>query len=537
MTREEQIDAWLAAEMPDADRRTFEKDMAADPELQKLLARQAAIHEALGAALGGARDEKQIVDSVIAALQAKDTTEVATGVVQEVLSRKGDRRLRTSRPRRRPPAPSRRRRGGRILLLAAAASLLVVIGFWIRAARQRRAGPQPDLDGVEVVAVRGDTANVRAADRLRLNQEVRSGGASTVSLRFPDGTQLTLAAGSQLRLTGRAPKRLVLDRGELRADVQPQTAPLVIRTPHATATVLGTAFTLRAGSVGTRLDVGRGKVELRETTSGAAVVVTANRFAVAAPNRPLRLYEPGLLALYEFDETSGRIIHNHIGTDADLNLRIGQPGNVAWLAGGLRVSAPADIVSTAPATAITEACRQSGEISIEAWIRPLRVNPLTRKIGMDRIVTISADSRSRNVSLGQGEMDQSPAALAVRLRRSEQTPNGLPAVATPELPAVAAAKPMHVVFVRDKTGKAAIWVNGQRVAADKLAGTLSSWDPSFRLALAQEVSPNTLGRGFSARHPIPDTAAAKRFWQGEFHRLAFYDYALSRADIRQRARR
>ena len=58
-------------------------------------------------------------------------------------------------------------------------------------------------------------------------------------------------------------KHVGLGRGALRGNVKPQAQdrPLVIDTPHATATVLGTQFILEANDHSSKLEVSKGIVE------------------------------------------------------------------------------------------------------------------------------------------------------------------------------------------------------------------------------------------------------------------------------------
>src|SRR6185503_8036970 len=95
-------------------------------------------------------------------------------------------------------------------------------------------------------------------------------------LMFPDRTRIEL--GSQAVLAtieeGDAGKRLVLDKGSLKARVSKQLAgrPLVFSTPHGEATVVGTILRLVVDK-GTRLDVDEGKVRLKNKAGKSVEVV------------------------------------------------------------------------------------------------------------------------------------------------------------------------------------------------------------------------------------------------------------------------
>jgi hypothetical protein len=70
------------------------------------------------------------------------------------------------------------------------------------------------------------------------------------------------------------------------------------------------------------------------------------------------------------------------------------------------------------------------------------------------------------------------------------------------------SEPMHVVYTRDKTGKARIYLDGCKQAETVVTGDTSNWDSSWRLALANELTKD-------------------RPWLGEFYQVSIYDRALS----------
>jgi hypothetical protein len=67
---------------------------------------------------------------------------------------------------------------------------------------------------------------------------------------------------------------------------------------------------------------------------------------------------------------------------------------------------------------------------------------------------------------------------------------------------------MHVVYTRNKAGKAKIYLDGSRQAETTITGDTSNWDSSWRFALANELTKD-------------------RPWLGEFYQVAVYDRALS----------
>jgi hypothetical protein len=71
-----------------------------------------------------------------------------------------------------------------------------------------------------------------------------------------------------------------------------------------------------------------------------------------------------------------------------------------------------------------------------------------------------------------------------------------------------------VVYTRDTSGLAKIYIDGVEQVSGAVGGNFSNWDEGFRLALANE--------------PTGD-----RPWLGEFHLAAIYDRALSQAEVSQ----
>ncbi len=132
----------------------------------------------------------------------------------------------------------------------------------------------------QAVAIQRGTEWIRATAGLALRPgDVLSTGINGVAvigfgneqtkLRVAEKTELTFAAF-------KSAKRLALKTGTLEADVarQPAFRPLVVTTPNAAATVIGTRFTLQASAAHTRLDVAEGKVRFADTTRPAVKPVT-----------------------------------------------------------------------------------------------------------------------------------------------------------------------------------------------------------------------------------------------------------------------
>jgi hypothetical protein len=71
----------------------------------------------------------------------------------------------------------------------------------------------------------------------------------------------------------------------------------------------------------------------------------------------------------------------------------------------------------------------------------------------------------------------------------------------------------HVVYVRDADGEARFYIDGVEAAATQVAGDVSPWDSSLRLALANELT-------------------GARPWLGTYHLVAIYDRSLDAEEIK-----
>ena len=210
----------------------------------------------------------------------------------------------------------------------------------------------------------------------------------------------------------------------------------------------------------------------------------------------------GLLVLYDFNEGEGRTIHDRSGVGKPLDLAINDTKKVQWSSGSLLVNSEVLIASPKPATKITDAVKKSNAITVEAWLTPAKAT----QAGPARIVSISANTSQRNLTLGQDA-----GAYDVRLRTTERDSNGMPSTSTSK--DVAVTRLTHVVFTRDRRGTVAIYVDAKRVRNAKFGGSFGNWDTGHRLGLCNELSNG-------------------RPWLGQLHLVAIYNRALNPAEVR-----
>jgi hypothetical protein len=214
-----------------------------------------------------------------------------------------------------------------------------------------------------------------------------------------------------------------------------------------------------------------------------------------------------LQVLYEFKEGQGRQVRDTGGVGEPLNLRIGNESHVAWQSGGLAVTGATAISSESPARKVITACKASNEVTLEVWIEPANIS----QDGPARILSLSASKTERNLTLGQGLYGvQAPDVYITRLRTTQTSVNGLPAVVTPAGSATTALT--HVAYTRRADGQAILYVNGQDRGVLSIDGAFTNWDERMPLLLANELSED-------------------RPWLGVLRLAAVYSRALTAAEV------
>jgi len=228
--------------------------------------------------------------------------------------------------------------------------------------------------------------------------------------------------------------------------------------------------------------------------------------AIGDPSSGLTRARGGLMALYDFSAADGSIIKDRAGVEPPIDLRIADEQAVRREEGTLRIVSPTLISSENPATRIIEAVRRTGEFTVEAWIEPAE----TDQSGPARIVTLSRDGSQRNFTLGQ-----EGARFDVRFRTTGTSTNGIPSLAAQENSVE--TKLTHIVYTRDRAGRARVYLGGKQNAQQMVSGATTSWDESYRLALANELSND-------------------RSWLGTYHLVAVYGRSLRLEEVQRHFR-
>lgn len=192
-------------------------------------------------------------------------------------------------------------------LLALAISWFVVLQRPGDSAARGHSGPTLLATGeiVELVSQGGAASwsnggvmvsDLAVGNRLSAGTVSLEGQSAFITLRFDDGTAVTLTGESMLEFDARWQKTLVLRHGTLSVDARPQPhgRPMLIRTPTAEVEVVGTIFSVSSDSQVTHVGVEEGSVrflrladrqsvEVREHNVATASLVTTEPLAAGLP--------------------------------------------------------------------------------------------------------------------------------------------------------------------------------------------------------------------------------------------------------------
>jgi hypothetical protein len=282
---------------------------------------------------------------------------------------------------------------------------------------------------------------------------------------------------------------------------------MLITSPQSESTVLGTTLSVRVAADATRLEVHEGRVRFTRLEDKSSIDVTTGHQAIAMKGKPFASrfgrVTSGLQALYLFDEGKGDTVYDVSGAGAPLDLEIRRPKAATWAPTGLNFKSGNYAATTGPATRLIEACRQTNEVTLEAWVVPAVASPKFEGV----IVGLSNDRPERNLTLMQGQAPDLT-VYAVSLRTTQTDAGGNPILASPKGTAVAA----HVVYTRNAAGFEKLFVNGVERVSKVRKGDFSNWSDAFRLVLGNEPT-------------------EERPWLGELQFVAIYNRALAPIDV------
>ena len=155
----------------------------------------------------------------------------------------------------------------------------------------RDAGPAAlatlaEIDGTARLERGGNSSTALSGTAMRGDDVLDLDASGRASLRWIDGTSVSLHGPARLALIAGEGIRLRLDHGRIGADVmhQPPGSAMTVATPEARLAVIGTRFTLASERGESRLTVSDGRIEFQRH-GGAPVTVAAGQWAVASRER------------------------------------------------------------------------------------------------------------------------------------------------------------------------------------------------------------------------------------------------------------
>lgn len=161
-----------------------------------------------------------------------------------------------------------------------------------------KAEPEAPRESVAFIAqIERSSDPSEAGKGIVSGQGLSTGPGRYLSVKFPDGTRLELGGDTVVDRVaeGVSGKWVQVERGLVAVDAakQPAGKTLVVATPFAEATVLGTEFSMWTTAAYSRLDVKEGRVRFARPGGATSVVVGAGHYAIAGQGYDLAA-KPGV---------------------------------------------------------------------------------------------------------------------------------------------------------------------------------------------------------------------------------------------------
>ncbi|MGE4550357.1 MAG: FecR domain-containing protein [Opitutales bacterium] len=144
---------------------------------------------------------------------------------------------------------------------------------------------QSQSGGVELFQADGTPIEGMEFRSLEPGMAVATRGPdSSTVLVYPDGTRIELGPNTSASLADVDRKLVLLERGDLRANVQSQPTgkPFGVRTPHLELTVVGTEFLVTADDDDTSIRVFEGHVQVERLSDQSQVELVAGQEVAVA---------------------------------------------------------------------------------------------------------------------------------------------------------------------------------------------------------------------------------------------------------------
>ena len=215
----------------------------------------------------------------------------------------------------------------------------------------------------------------------------------------------------------------------------------------------------------------------------------------------------GLVAYYLFVDSGDGVIRDRSGAEPPVDLVVADPPRVQWEGPGLTLLESTQVVANGEELRIAQACQQSNEFSLEAWVEPAQSDTDYYA----NVVTFSRSTGIRNFDIGQAE-----GLFQTRISTSTNNDNGHPPISIVE--AQPGGGSVHLVVTMDVDDVVRLFVDGVLLTQTFLEGDFSKWREASQLGLGNEFRLDS-GQDYS--------------WRGTYYLVAIYDRALSEAEVAQ----
>ncbi|MCX6910682.1 MAG: FecR domain-containing protein [Verrucomicrobia bacterium] len=275
MITHDQLIAYVSSALAPEERVRLEEQLAGDEAALRSLLEQERLDAALRMMFGAAAEREQLKRAILDVVAGPSYQDVKSSVMQVIAA---------------PRFVFRDWLAGWRGILAGglAVAACLTLALWVRFA-----APLPDA--AHLANVTGGVSIVRGGGKqdavagfvLQAGDELRVAAKASVAVVYADATRLEFTEGTRAAFSEKPEdgKQFELALGQVVARVSKQSPgkPLRIRTPHATATVVGTEFDLRVSTRGTRLNVSNGLVQLAYVGGDKPMLVAAGDFVEIAP--------------------------------------------------------------------------------------------------------------------------------------------------------------------------------------------------------------------------------------------------------------
>lgn len=283
------------------------------------------------------------------------------------------------------------------------------------------------------------------------------------------------------------------------------------------------------------------------------------------------------VALYEFLETTGNVVKDtsSIGTPLDLTIADASINSIERSPGTLKIKSRNLIQSDLPATKIINACKASGELTIETWVEDSE--PVKKLVGEypnktaqpNRIVSLNTDIKRNNFYVGQFYDNAELIYSAINTSGNEAASadfskaggslnnplmsnpgqiiipslevNDPPVVSMQKIIVTLSKNEVARLFLTDRDGNISrlpLFPNGFNSTGGR--PLFSNWYTNAKLAIGNvsstfaEVSAapgDFVACTGNTADTNPACKANSRYWKGKLHLVAIYCKALTEAQI------